>query len=138
MTLSEIAERMMREGIDVPTVGKILDANLDDLYILRESLDINIEREDVVEAMNRLAWRSYEKGQEILETGTPAMRMAMIRMMISSMRGMMGSQSPRVMQELVNEFKATIELTDDEDEEDYDEPDEEVGEDEAPTLNPTD
>lgn len=133
VNLSNIAERMLRHGIDAPTTADILDCELDSVYQLRETLNITVDRDDVVEAMNRLAWRSYEKGMEILENGTPNMRMALIRMMISSMRGLMGSQSPKVMAELVAEFRESIELGEDEDDE-LAEP-EEIGIDEAAPAN---
>lgn len=129
MTLSEIAERMLRNGIDAPTVAEILDCELDSIYELRESLDITIDRDDVVEAMNRLAWRAYEKGLEILAVGTPAMKMRLIQMMIGSMKGLMGSQSPKVMAELVSEFRESIEMGD-EDEDDEESDDTEVTDDE--------
>lgn len=111
---------MMRKGIDVQTCSEILDLPTESLAQLRDSLNINIGQDDVVEALNRLAWRAYEEGIRIIAEGTPTMKMGLIRMMLSNMRGMMGSQSPKQMAELVDQFKSAIEMhTDDDDGDDY-------------------
>jgi len=111
-TLSDIAARMLVRGIDVPTVADVLDVEIEDLYALRNTLHVDIDQNDAVGALNRLAWRAYEKGIEMLETGTPAAKMQLIRMMISIMRGLLGSKSPKEMQELTSEFRELIELSD--------------------------
>lgn len=128
MQVKDIAERMMRKGIDIPTISEVLDVDALDLEEFRSTLDIVINREDVVEAMNRLAWSAYEKGLRILNEGTPNSQMALIRMMLSNMRGMMGQQSPKVMAELIAQFKDTIEMHEEVDEDD-DDVAEDIGED---------
>lgn len=130
MNLADVAERMMRKGIDIPTISDILDAEEADLITLRDSLDITIEREDVLEAMNRLSWSAYEKAMIILETGNPTVRLALIRMLLMMMRPQMGKQSPREMAGLITEFRDAIELGDDEEDDDELDP-VEVGYDEA-------
>ena len=118
--LRDIAEKLMRKGIDIPTISECLDIDPDPLHELRSTLNINVEQDDVVEAMNRLAWAAYEKGLRILHDGTPAMQMALIRMMLAQMRNLMGSQSPKQMAELIQQFKETIELHEDDVDEDDD------------------
>lgn len=120
MEVKDIAERMMRKGIDIPTISECLEIDPISLEDFRSTLDITIHQDDVVEAMNRLAWQAYERGLRILSEGTPNMQMALIRMMLSNMRGMMGQQSPKVMAELIAQFKDAIEMHD-EDEVDYEE-----------------
>lgn len=127
-TINDIAIRMMEKGIDIGTVGEILDVPVDELIDLRDSLDIVIGRDDVTEALNRLAWDAYNEAKHLLRTGNPSVKLRLIAMMISNMRGMMGSQSPKQMQELVDQFKATIEMHEDDPEMDEEVP-EDIGED---------
>lgn len=112
MKLSDAAANLMRRGVDIPTISECLDLNPDDLEQLRLTLDITIVQDDVVEAMNRLAWRAYEEAINMLKSGTPAVRLNIIRMMLSSMRGLMGSQSPKEMAGLIADFKRAIEVAD--------------------------
>lgn len=133
-SLRDIAIRLMRKGIDIPTVSEVLEIDPAVLQEMRTDLNIDIKTDDVVEAMNRLAWASYEKGMRILQEGTPAMQMALIRIMFSMMRNLAGSQSPKVMADLVSQFRDSIEVHDDDDDYDddatddieEDEPDEEA------------
>lgn len=133
LTLADIAERMLLAKIDIPTISQILEIEISDLESLRSSLDIVIEREDAVESMTRLGYRAFEKGTEILENGSPAMKMAIIRMMLSMMRKDVGSTQPKEMAGLIAEFRSAIELGDDEVDDELD-PDE-VGEDEPASAD---
>lgn len=133
MNLTDIAVRMMHQRIDVPTIAACLDVDESALIDLRNTLDIGVDQDDIAEAMNRLAWRSIEKGMNILETGTPSMRMAFIRMMLMASRGMLTNRSPKELDSLVKQFREAVELH--EDAYDDEPPDEEVGEDEAPQAD---
>lgn len=119
-TINDLAVKMMEKGIDIGTVGEILDVPVDELVELRDSLDIIIGRDDVTEALNRLAWDAYNEAKRLLKTGNPSVKLRLIAMMISNMRGMMGSQSPKQMQELVDQFKSAIEMHEDDPEMDED------------------
>lgn len=119
-SLKDIAVKMMERGIDIPTIAEIVGTDQGTLQDIRSGLDITVKQDDVVEAMNRLAWAAYEKGLHILQEGTPAMQMRLIQMMLSQMRNLMGSQSPKQMAGLIQQFKDTIEMHEDDEDDDPD------------------
>lgn len=128
-TLAELAQKMMERGIDIPTIAEILEVEESDLQTLRDELNINVDREDVISALNRLTHEAYLEAMRLLHEGSPSVRMALIRMLLMMIRPSMGKQNPKEMASLIEEFKASIEMAD-EQEDDEDEPDEDIGFDE--------
>jgi len=110
MNLRELSIRLMRKGVDVQTLAECMDVPLIELETLRDEEHITVGFEDITEAMSRLAWSAYETAMEMLKYGTPAVKLNIIRMMLSSMRGLMGSQSPKELAALIAEFRQTIEF----------------------------
>lgn len=128
MEIRDIAEKMMQKGIDIPTISEILEVDVAELEELRTTIDLVIKRDDIAEALNRLTWFAFERCLRILNEGTPNMQMMLIRMLMSNARGMSGQQSPKVMADLIAQFKETIEMHED-DELDDDEVAEDIDED---------
>jgi len=120
LTLSEIAVSLLEQSISPRVIAVALRCSEQEIIDLRTDYNITVQASDVIGAMNDLAWQAYNRAAFLLHSGNPNQQMNIIRMMFGHMRGLAGSTSPKEMQELIDMFRSTIEMSPDSpDEDDY-------------------
>lgn len=97
--------RLLEEGASAALVSRASGLSLEDILALPVKRRIKVaDSEELSEAAAQLAWMAIEAGMEILETGSPAMKMRLVTSIASHPLRRMQTAVSKERQGLMNLF----------------------------------
>lgn len=92
-TLPEIASRLSAQGVSLEVIASALSLPVTELALSLHQTRLIPEDEQLAMGMRELAWKAWAEAMNILESGHPDQKMAIMRITLGRTAGMIGQES---------------------------------------------